>query len=110
MTPPTIPAAMTMPNIRFVVLSRTLRTRSSFTRDTIVVIRYSCPNRGGSMSPASARASAVQGRTPPGRLVLLSLLATVLGLLGGLAAFVLVRLIALLTNLALFHRIGWELP
>lgn len=58
----------------------------------------------------TARASNVPGRTPPGRLVLLSVLATLLGLLGGAAAFVLIRLIALLTNVALFHRIGWELP
>jgi H+/Cl- antiporter ClcA/CBS domain-containing protein len=37
-------------------------------------------------------------------------LATVLGLLGGGAAWVLIRLIGLLTNLALFHRVGWNLP
>ena len=52
----------------------------------------------------------MKGRTPPRRLALLSLIATVLGLLGGVAALVLIRLIALLSNVALFHRIGWTLP
>jgi CIC family chloride channel protein len=42
--------------------------------------------------------------------LVLSAAASVLGLLGGGAAFVLLRLIALLTNLALFHRVGWALP
>jgi len=51
-----------------------------------------------------------QGRTSPKRLVVLSLIAAALGLLAGGAAFVLVHLIALLTNVALFHRIGWTLP
>lgn len=49
-------------------------------------------------------------QTPPRRLVVLTCLAAGLGLAGGLAAFVLVRLIALLTNLALLHRVGWRLP
>jgi H+/Cl- antiporter ClcA len=40
----------------------------------------------------------------------LSLLAAIVGLAAGGAAYVLVHLIALLTNLALFHRWGWELP
>ena len=52
----------------------------------------------------------MKGRTPPRRLAVLSLIATALGLLGGAAAFVLIRLIALLSNLALFHRVGWTLP
>ena len=52
----------------------------------------------------------MEGRTPPRRLAVLSLVATVLGLAGGAAAFVLIRLIALLTNLALFRRVGWTLP
>jgi H+/Cl- antiporter ClcA/CBS domain-containing protein len=43
-------------------------------------------------------------------LAFLSCLAAVLGGLGGGAAWVLVHLIGLLTNLALFHRLGWELP
>ncbi len=41
---------------------------------------------------------------------MLCLLAAVLGLAGGGAAWVLLRLIALLTNLALLHRVGWTLP
>ncbi len=49
-------------------------------------------------------------RTPPKRLALLSGLAAVIGLLGGGAAYLLVRSIALLTNVALFHRVGWQLP
>jgi H+/Cl- antiporter ClcA/CBS domain-containing protein len=43
-------------------------------------------------------------------LLFLSLLAALLGALGGGAAWVLLRLIGLLTNLALFHRYRWELP
>ena len=49
-------------------------------------------------------------RSSPGRLVFMSLLATVLGLAGGAAAWLLVRLIALLTNAALLHQYGWDLP
>jgi H+/Cl- antiporter ClcA/predicted transcriptional regulator len=37
-------------------------------------------------------------------------MAALIGLAGGLAAYVLVHLIALLTNLAFFHRVGWKLP
>src|SRR5438445_1119885 len=48
--------------------------------------------------------------TPPRRLVSLAALAAVIGLAGGVAAYALVHLIALLTNLALFHRVGWDLP
>jgi len=44
------------------------------------------------------------------RLLLLAILATVIGALAGLAAYALVHLIALLTNLALFGRTGWDLP
>jgi chloride channel protein, CIC family len=40
----------------------------------------------------------------------MSLLATALGLAGGAAAWLLIRLIALLTNAALLHEYGWELP
>ena len=50
------------------------------------------------------------GRTSPRRLVLLSGAATALGLLGGGAAYVLLHLIGLLTNLALFSRVGWSVP
>jgi chloride channel protein, CIC family len=48
--------------------------------------------------------------TPRRRLVFLSGLGVVLGLLGGGAAFVLIKLIAFLTNLAFFHRVAWTLP
>jgi len=48
--------------------------------------------------------------TTPRRLLLLTALAAVIGIAGGAAAYVLVHLIALLTNLAFFHRIGWKLP
>src|SRR5438105_5890952 len=44
------------------------------------------------------------------RLLLLSLLAAVIGSLAGLAAYALIHLIALLTNMALFGRVGWKLP
>ncbi|HZF12536.1 MAG TPA: chloride channel protein [Thermoanaerobaculia bacterium] len=52
----------------------------------------------------------MHAETPPGRLLLLSGLAALLGGLGGGAAWVLLRLIGLLTNLALFHRFSWTLP
>jgi H+/Cl- antiporter ClcA len=42
--------------------------------------------------------------------LLLSSIAAVLGLATGGAAFLLIRLIGLLTNLALFHRVAWSLP
>jgi len=48
--------------------------------------------------------------TPPKRLLVLSLLAALLGLTGGVAAYALLHLIGLLTNLALFHRFGWTVP
>ena len=48
--------------------------------------------------------------TPPRRLFLLSAVAVVIGLAGGGAAYVLIHLIALLTNLAFFHRVSWVLP
>ncbi|MDQ6797718.1 MAG: chloride channel protein [Actinomycetota bacterium] len=46
----------------------------------------------------------------PRRLLALVAMAAVLGLVAGGVAFVLIRFIALLTNLALLHRVGWELP
>ena len=49
-------------------------------------------------------------RTPPRRLLLLSVLASTLGLLSGVAAFGLIKLIGLITNAALFHRYSWSLP
>jgi H+/Cl- antiporter ClcA/predicted transcriptional regulator len=48
--------------------------------------------------------------TSPKRLLLLSAAAAVIGLAGGLAAYVLVHAIALLTNLLFFHRVAWTLP
>jgi len=44
------------------------------------------------------------------RLLLLSALAAGLGLAGGAAAWVLIHLIAMITNVALFHRVSWHLP
>ena len=44
------------------------------------------------------------------RLLQLSVLAALIGLAGGGAAWVLLHLIALITNVALFHRVGWKLP
>ena len=49
-------------------------------------------------------------RVRAARLAGISLIAALIGLVAGGAAFVLVRLIALLTNVALFHRAGWQLP
>ena len=49
-------------------------------------------------------------RTPPRRLLLLTLIATALGFAGGGAAWVLLHLIDLITNLALFHRVGLHAP
>jgi chloride channel protein, CIC family len=48
--------------------------------------------------------------TSPKRIFLLSALAALLGTLAGLAALVLVRLIAVLTNVLLFGTFGWDLP
>ena len=47
---------------------------------------------------------------PPRRLLLLSALATTVGLAAGGAAWVLIRTIAVLTNALLFHRWGSSLP
>ena len=49
-------------------------------------------------------------RTTPSRLALLSVLAAALGLVAGGAAWVLLRLIGLITNLALFWRFEWTVP
>jgi H+/Cl- antiporter ClcA/predicted transcriptional regulator len=50
--------------------------------------------------------------TPPPtrRLVLLTAIAAVLGLAGGVAAWVLIHLIGLITNVALFHQVGTDPP
>ena len=44
------------------------------------------------------------------RLALLTVLAAVLGVLGGLAAWLLLAMIGVITNLSLFGRVGTELP
>ena len=44
------------------------------------------------------------------RLLVLTLLAAVVGLLAGGAAWILLKLIGLITNLALFHQFGWQSP
>jgi CIC family chloride channel protein len=52
----------------------------------------------------------VRVHTPTGRVLLLSVLAALLGLAAGGAAWSLLHLIGLLTNFALFHRFGWDIP
>ena len=47
---------------------------------------------------------------PRRRILFLSVLGGLLGVLGGVAALVLIRSIGLLTNLAFFHRVGWTIP
>jgi H+/Cl- antiporter ClcA len=44
------------------------------------------------------------------RTLYLTAIAVVLGLLGGVAAWLLIHLIGLITNLALFHQWGWKIP
>jgi H+/Cl- antiporter ClcA len=46
----------------------------------------------------------------PKQLLRLAALAAVVGVLAGAAAWALVHLIAFITNAALFHRYGWDLP
>src|SRR3984893_15899903 len=48
--------------------------------------------------------------TTPRRRFLISGLAALVGLVAGGAAYVLIDLIALLTNVAYFHRVAWKLP
>jgi H+/Cl- antiporter ClcA len=53
----------------------------------------------------------VVGRFDPHRrLLLLTVLAAAVGLVAGGAAWVLLKLIGLITNLALFHRLAWKAP
>ncbi|MGH8989409.1 MAG: chloride channel protein, partial [Acidimicrobiales bacterium] len=47
---------------------------------------------------------------PRRRMMLLALFGVILGGVGGVAAFVVVRLVALISNLALLHRVGFKLP
>ncbi len=44
------------------------------------------------------------------RIFLLTMLGSVLGVVGGCAAWALLHLIALITNLALYYRVDWTLP
>ena len=48
--------------------------------------------------------------TPPRRLLVLSLLAVVVGLLGGVVGWAFLRITALLLNLTLAHRVAWTFP
>src|SRR5581483_8291515 len=64
---------------------------------------------GGPRRPTRGHVGRVM-ETSTRRIAMLCLLAAVLGLAGGGAAWVLLRLIALLTNLALLHLFGWTLP
>jgi chloride channel protein, CIC family len=52
----------------------------------------------------------VHGIGSPRRTLLLTALAALLGLLGGAAGWLLLRLIGLFTQLFLFHRVGWTIP
>src|SRR5438067_12102558 len=52
----------------------------------------------------------VADRRSSHRLLILTLLAAVVGLAAGGAAWVLLRLIGLITNVALFHQFGWTSP
>lgn len=59
------------------------------------------------------RPSSRPGRVVPSstrRMCLLTGLAAVLGVVGGGAAWLLLHLIGLITNAALFHRFGWDVP
>lgn len=58
-------------------------------------------------APADAELSLGEPRS---RMLLLALLGVVLGGVGGAAAFVVVRLVGLISNLALQHRVGFDLP
>lgn len=58
-------------------------------------------------APAGAEVSLGETR---GRMGLLALLGVVLGGVGGGAAFLVVRFVGLISNLALLHRIGFALP
>src|SRR5439155_23175701 len=85
------------------------RPRLRRVRDLQQVVRHRSPFLKADKISAEMPTGLVP-RTPPRRLVLLSVLAAALGVAGGAAAYVLVHLIALLTNLTLLHRFGWKLP
>ncbi len=58
-------------------------------------------------APAAAEISLGESRQ---RMLLLALLGVVLGGVGGVAAFLVVRLVGLISNLALLHRVAFGLP
>src|SRR4051812_15650925 len=71
------------------------------------------PPRDTSTSDTAARnttARARSRRAQARRTAFLSAIAVLLGLAGGGAAWVLIHLIGLLTNVVLFHQWGWDLP
>ncbi len=63
------------------------------------------PHGPGFIHIVSRYTAGMVARTPPLRLLLLTALATLLGFAGGGAAWVLLHLISLITNVALFHRV-----
>jgi chloride channel protein, CIC family len=58
-------------------------------------------------SPSGAEVSLGE---PASRMLVLALLGAVLGGVGGVVAFLVVRLVGLISNLALLHRVGFHLP
>ena len=52
----------------------------------------------------------MDGTTSTRRLLLLTAMAVILGVVGGVAAWLLLHLIGLITNLALFHTFAWDVP
>ena len=63
--------------------------------------------RRGAGSPGRAEISLGETRA---RMLVLAALGVLLGGVGGAAAFVVVRLVGLISNLALLHRVGFRLP
>lgn len=48
--------------------------------------------------------------SPPSRLALLAVLGALIGVSGGFAAYLVIHLVGLISNLALLHRVGFNLP
>jgi len=67
------------------------------------------PSRRRFLAPVPS-STAVSLGTDRRRLLVLAMLGVVLGLVGGVAAFLVVHLVGLISNLALLHRVGWDLP
>ncbi len=61
-------------------------------------------------TPGATSARDVSLGETPGRMALLGGLGAALGIVGGGAAFLVVRLVGLISNLALLHRVGFSLP